>query len=113
MRGTPPSSRKRAIIMQPQSNQPRHSQTELSDHDHPHGSQGWLQSTLPFLHGHSHGDTGFDSALESSERGIWALKVSLLGLGLTAAFQVLIYMMSGSVALLADTIHNASDALTA
>jgi cation diffusion facilitator family transporter len=36
-----------------------------------------------------------------------------VGLGLTAAFQVVIYLMSGSVSLLADTIHNASDALTA
>ena len=51
--------------------------------------------------------------METSDRGIWALKVSLLGLGATAAFQVVVVMISGSVALLADTIHNASDALTA
>jgi cation diffusion facilitator family transporter len=56
---------------------------------------------------------GIDTALEASDRGIWALKVSLLGLGLTAAFQLVIYMISGSVGLLADTIHNAADALTA
>ncbi|MEO5952366.1 MAG: cation diffusion facilitator family transporter [Chloroflexia bacterium] len=51
--------------------------------------------------------------MESSARGIWALKVSLLGLGLTATFQVVVFLISGSVGLLADTIHNGSDALTA
>jgi len=42
-----------------------------------------------------------------------ALKISLAGLGVTALFQVAIVATSGSVALLADTIHNFSDALTA
>ena len=55
----------------------------------------------------------FDSVLESSARGIWALKISLLALLATAIFQVVIVAISGSVALLADTIHNFSDALTA
>jgi cation diffusion facilitator family transporter len=50
--------------------------------------------------------------LETSERGIWALKISLVGLGLTALFQVVIVLLSGSVALLADTIHNFGDAAT-
>jgi cation diffusion facilitator family transporter len=53
-----------------------------------------------------------DNALETSARGIWALKVSLLGLGATALFQLIIVLVSGSAALLADTIHNFSDALT-
>src|SRR5207247_2002886 len=47
-----------------------------------------------------------------NERGIWALKISLVGLGLTALFQVIIVALSGSVALLADTIHNFADAAT-
>ena len=47
-----------------------------------------------------------------TRRGIWALKVSLVGLGLTALFQVVIVWFSGSVALLADTIHNFADAGT-
>jgi cation diffusion facilitator family transporter len=51
--------------------------------------------------------------LESSARGIWALKVSLLGLGATALFQLAIVLLSGSVGLLSDTVHNFSDALTA
>lgn len=82
-------------------------------HEHAEGLLGRLQEAIPFLHGHSHGEANIDSAMESSDRGIWALKVSLVGLGLTAAFQVVIFAISGSVALLADTIHNASDALTA
>ena len=44
---------------------------------------------------------------------MWALKVSLVGLLVTAVFQVFVVIISGSVALLADTIHNFSDALTA
>jgi cation diffusion facilitator family transporter len=74
---------------------------------------GWLRGAVPFLHGHSHGEVNVDRAMETSSRGIWALKVSLVGLGLTALFQIVIVLISGSVALLADTIHNFSDALTA
>jgi cation diffusion facilitator family transporter len=51
--------------------------------------------------------------LEGSQRGIWALKISLVGLLATALFQVVIVLISGSAALLADTIHNFADALTA
>jgi divalent metal cation (Fe/Co/Zn/Cd) transporter len=54
-----------------------------------------------------------DRVLETSERGIWALKISLVGLFATALFQLVIVFLSGSVGLLADTIHNFSDALTA
>ena len=49
----------------------------------------------------------------SNARGIWAVKVSLIALLATALFQVIVVAISGSVALLADTIHNFSDALTA
>ena len=84
------------------------------DHpDHPEGPLGWLRELLPFGHGHSHGDVNVDTAMETSDRGLWALKVSLAGLGVTALFQLAIVFISGSVALLADTIHNFSDALTA
>ena len=54
-----------------------------------------------------------DDALESSAQGIRAVKISLLGLGATSLFQLAIVLISGSVALLADTVHNFSDALTA
>jgi cation diffusion facilitator family transporter len=50
--------------------------------------------------------------METNTRGIWALKLSLLGLGATALLQIVIVMISGSTALLADTIHNFGDAAT-
>ncbi|MGB3682266.1 MAG: cation diffusion facilitator family transporter [Rubrobacteraceae bacterium] len=71
-----------------------------------------LSHLNPFGHSHESSDS-VDDALESSEVGIWALKVSLAVLMATALFQVVIVAFSGSVALLADTIHNFSDALTA
>ncbi|MEI6776860.1 MAG: cation diffusion facilitator family transporter [Chloroflexales bacterium] len=86
------------------------------DHDHhDHDHSGWLSRIahlLPFSHSHAAEDK-IDAALESSELGIWALKVSLVGLGATAIFQLVIVLLSGSVALMADTIHNLGDALTA
>ena len=81
------------------------------DHDHAHrgGVLGWFQNT--FLHSHDVQDK-VDDAFETNERGIWALKVSLFGLGVTAIMQVVIVYFSGSTALLADTIHNFGDAAT-
>jgi cation diffusion facilitator family transporter len=63
-------------------------------------------------HSHDSADS-VDSALEASAQGIRAVKISLVALGITALLQVLVVVISGSVALLADTIHNFSDALTA
>ena len=63
-------------------------------------------------HSHDAADS-VDTALESSAIGIRAVKISLIGLGATAAMQVVIAVLSGSIALVADTIHNFSDALTA
>jgi cation diffusion facilitator family transporter len=54
-----------------------------------------------------------DAALEGSAEGIRAVKLSLAGLGLTAIAQAGLLVLTGSVALLADTVHNFSDALTA
>jgi cation diffusion facilitator family transporter len=64
-------------------------------------------------HGHGHGHAAIDAALEASRDGVRAVKVSLAGLGVTAALQFAVVAVSGSVALLADTVHNLSDALTA
>jgi cation diffusion facilitator family transporter len=64
--------------------------------------------------GHSHNHTDrVDNALRDSAAGIRAVKISLVLLGLTAAAQLAIVVVSGSVALFADTVHNFSDALTA
>ena len=64
--------------------------------------------------GHSHDHTDrVDDALRDSAAGIRAVKISLVILGITAAVQLIIAAVSGSVALFADTVHNFSDALTA
>jgi cation diffusion facilitator family transporter len=62
-------------------------------------------------HGHSHGLV--DDSIKRSREGLRAVGLSLLVLGLTAAAQLLVYLLSGSIALLADLIHNAGDAATA
>ena len=81
------------------------------DHGHKHGSgfSGWLRGT--FGHSHSIVDK-IDQKMETHERGIRALKISLVGLGLTAALQLIIVLISGSVGLMADMIHNFADAGT-
>lgn len=65
----------------------------------------------PHEHGHSHGLV--DPSIKRSRQGIRAVAQALLVLGLTAAAQVAIFVASGSVALLADLVHNAGDAATA
>lgn len=62
-------------------------------------------------HSHDAADS-VDDTLESTAAGIRTVKISLLVLGLTALIQIVIVVMSGSVALAADTIHNFADALT-
>src|SRR3954453_23050021 len=59
-------------------------------HDHGHGE-----------HGHTHG--AVDPTVATSERGIWAIKWSFLGLLITAVLQLALVLLSGSVALLSDT----------
>jgi len=74
---------------------------EAHGHDH-HEGRG---------HGHGHGIV--DPSIASSDRGLWALKWSFVGLMVTAVIQTGVVLLSGSVALLADTIHNFADAATA
>lgn len=62
-------------------------------------------------HGHSHGLV--DPSITRSRAGVRVVLVSLALLGATAAIQAAIYVATGSVALLADLIHNLGDALTA
>ncbi|GAA3817000.1 cation diffusion facilitator family transporter [Streptomyces chiangmaiensis] len=78
---------------------------------HPHGRLHRLRHLLT-PHSHETADT-LDAALESSARGMRALWVSLAVLGGTALAQAIVVAISGSVALLGDTVHNAADALTA
>lgn len=62
-------------------------------------------------HPHTHG--AMDPSIATSKRGMWAIQWSFAGLIATALLQVAVVMVSNSVALLADTIHNIGDALTA
>jgi cation diffusion facilitator family transporter len=78
------------------------------DHDDDHGHD---HSPDHGTHGHSHGVV--DPSITTTERGIWALKWSFVSLMITALLQVVVVAFTGSVALLADTIHNFADAATA
>ncbi|MFF7285173.1 cation diffusion facilitator family transporter [Streptomyces griseorubiginosus] len=83
-------------------------------HPHEHARPGVRHRLAHLLTPHSHETADkLDSALESSARGMRALWVSLAVLGVTALAQAVVVVVSGSVALLGDTVHNAADALTA
>jgi cation diffusion facilitator family transporter len=80
-------------------------------HTHPTGFAGFVGG---FLHPHSHDAAdSLDDALAGSTEGIRAVKVSLALLGGAAIVQMVVAVASGSVGLLADTVHNFADALTA
>jgi len=64
-------------------------------------------------HGHSHTHGTVDPSILATSKGLWAVKWSFIGLMITAVLQILVVYISGSVALLADTIHNFGDASTA
>ncbi|MFF4548800.1 cation diffusion facilitator family transporter [Streptomyces sp. NPDC001435] len=84
------------------------------DHAHTHPSTGLRHRLTHLFTPHSHETADkLDPALESSARGMRALWVSLAVLGATALIQAVVVVVSGSVALLGDTVHNAADALTA
>jgi cation diffusion facilitator family transporter len=81
------------------------------EHEHPTGFKGFLYG-LFVPHTHDAADS-IDDAMEASHAGIRALVVSFAVLLVTTLLQAAVFFVSGSVALLADTIHNFSDALTA
>src|SRR3989442_9645755 len=56
--------------------------------------------------GHGPANGIVDPSIASSDRGLWALKWSFVGLMVTAMIQTIVVLLSGSVALLADTVHN-------
>ena len=64
-----------------------------------------------FTHDHSHADLAADRAFLDNRLAVRTVWIALVALGLTTALQVVIYIASGSVALLADTVHNLGDAL--
>jgi cation diffusion facilitator family transporter len=81
------------------------------DHDHAGGVRGFL-THLFVPHTHDAADS-IDDAMEASRAGVRALLISLVVLLVTTALQFAVVLITGSVALLADTVHNFSDALTA
>ena len=77
------------------------------DHDHdPHDEHGRKRG-----HGHSHGL--IDPSIVRSRDGVKTVSISLVVLTVAAAAQTVVFVLSGSVALLADLIHNYGDGLTA
>ena len=79
-----------------------------ADAGHRHDSHG---HDAGGSHGHTHGV--IDASITTTERGIWAVKWSFAILAITSALQIMVVLATGSVALLADTIHNVADATTA
>jgi divalent metal cation (Fe/Co/Zn/Cd) transporter len=77
---------------------------ETHEHGHEHHSHG---------EGHEHSHGLVDDSIKRSREGIRAVSLSLAVLGLTAIAQTVVFIASGSIALLADLIHNSGDALTA
>jgi cation diffusion facilitator family transporter len=88
-----------------------HSQGYAHGHEHQSGLKAWVRELFR-PHSHDAADS-VDNALESNAQGIRAVKISLVGLLATAVAQAGIVVLTGSVALFADTVHNFSDALTA
>ncbi|CAG7623745.1 cation diffusion facilitator family transporter [Actinacidiphila bryophytorum] len=93
---------------------PRH---DAHDHGHVHEAGWWSRARHEVAHlvrPHSHeARDKVDPVVETSREGMRTLWLSLGILGATAIVQAVIVAVSGSVALLGDTIHNAADALTA
>src|SRR3978361_1329786 len=98
----------------------RHGDSTHSHHHHgPHTHEGKAEGhDHGDSHGHSHGGHGHshglvDASIKRSREGLTAVGISLAVLGTTALAQLAIYLAAGSVALLADLIHNFGDAATA
>ena len=100
----------------PHQHQHQHQHDHGQGHEHGTGqAPGRLRHGLAHLlrpHGHEAADK-LDAAMESSAEGMRTLWISLAVLGVTAALQGAVVVVSGSVGLLGDTLHNAADALTA
>jgi cation diffusion facilitator family transporter len=91
-----------------------HDHEHAGEHHHEHGHGGWRGALRSLFSPHRHDPAdSIDQALEASGAGIQAVKVSLVVLVTTALIQAVIVGLSGSVALLGETLHNVSDGTTA
>lgn len=79
----------------------------------PHGQSAGLGHAHDHDGGHGHTHGTIDPTIATTTKGIWAIKWSFVVLAITSALQLVVVAISGSVALLADTIHNVGDAVTA
>jgi cation diffusion facilitator family transporter len=102
---------------------PEHHHSHGHEHHHHRGdahgaadrpTRRLWRAVAEVFHPHTHDPAdNLDTALEASDRGVRAVRISFVALLLTSMVQVAIIAATASVALLADTIHNFSDALTA
>src|SRR6266446_2431773 len=88
-----------------------HEDEQPRGHDHPHKEDAHKQDDHEHGHDHSGGAHGhthgtIDPSIISTQRGLWAIKWSFIGLMVTTVLQLVVVYFSGSIALLADTIHN-------
>ena len=89
----------------------------LRVHNHPHAGphahNEWDHVEPPEHAGHGHSHGLVDPSVKRSREGLRAVGISLAVLGATALAQTLLFVATGSIALLADLIHNFGDAATA
>lgn len=98
-----------------------HEGEQLHGHDHPHKEDAHKHDDHERgAHGHEHGGGShghvhgtIDPSITASDRGLWAVKWAFVGLFITTIIQIVIFYYSGSIALLADAIHNLGDGATA
>ena len=90
-----------------------HSHPHAGPHTHEERAHGHGGHHHAHEHGHGHSHGLIDESIKRSREGLRAVAISLAVLGLGALAQLSIYLASGSVALLADLIHNFGDASTA
>src|SRR4051794_702878 len=82
-------------------------------HEHPHRADPHGARSHGHAHGENHSHGLVDASIKRSKAGVRAVTLALLILVVTAAAQAIVFAASGSIALLADLIHNAGDAATA
>ena len=89
-----------------------HHQQHDRTHAQGHRLKGWVAAIF-HLHGHNHEETSFVAApaFNATNEGIRTVWLALGALALTSVIQIGIVALSGSVALLADTVHNVGDTL--
>ncbi len=88
-----------------------HSHGHGHSHEHEGGVIGTIKSIMHIGHSHDHGELATDKAFSDNKLGIRTVWLALLALGITSILQIFIVVLSGSVALFADTVHNIGDAL--